>query len=93
MKVRMRVEMSGTLNGEPYPRLGEVGEVPDVVGEKLVASGLAVKAGAPLDDADRAAREGEHEDEVETRPAAVDEVENATVPAVTRRGPGRPRKT
>jgi hypothetical protein len=41
MKIKMKVGMSGTLNGVPWPPQGGVADVPDVVGAKLCASGLA----------------------------------------------------
>jgi hypothetical protein len=80
MKVRMKVGMSGTIDGEAWPANGEVGEVPDVVAEKLIMSGQAVKASASVADP-----------EVETRPAPAADVETTDAPA--KRGPGRPRKT
>ena len=84
MRVRMKVDISGTLDGEPYPRNGEVGELSDTVAEKLLASGQAVKAGAPYDDAEREAQAL-----VEERPAPQADVETTTT---VKRGPGRPRK-
>ena len=44
MNVRMKVDMSGSVNGIPYPNRGQVGEIPDVVGVKLCAAGLAEPA-------------------------------------------------
>lgn len=41
MKVRMKVDMSGTLDLKPWPPRGGVVEVPDVVGAKLCAAGHA----------------------------------------------------
>jgi hypothetical protein len=41
MKVKMKVGMSGTLNGAQWPPQGGVADVPDVVGAKLCAAGLA----------------------------------------------------
>ncbi len=41
MKVKMRVGITGTHNGVPYPPPGGVWEVPDALGAKLCAGGLA----------------------------------------------------
>lgn len=41
MRVRMKVEVSGTRNGHPWPRRGEVVDVPDAEGADLCAAGLA----------------------------------------------------
>lgn len=41
MLVRMKVGMSGTINGEPWPLEGGTIDVPDVVGMKLVVAGQA----------------------------------------------------
>lgn len=43
MRVRMRADISGTRNGERWPRRGELVDVPDAEGEHLVSAGLAVK--------------------------------------------------
>jgi len=78
MKVRMRIDMSGTYNGDPYPRAGAVVDLPDEVGAKLVAAGLAepVKSKPAVESA-----------------TAEPETETAVAPAVPpKRGPGRPRK-
>jgi len=41
MKVRMLIDISGTLNGRPYPRKGEVGDIPNAVADHLVANRYA----------------------------------------------------
>lgn len=41
MKIRMQVQMSGTRNGQPWPRLGEVAELPTTEAAHLVAAGIA----------------------------------------------------
>lgn len=41
MRVRMKVEMSGTRNGAPWPPRGETVEVGDVEGADMCAAGLA----------------------------------------------------
>jgi hypothetical protein len=40
----MKVQMSGSINGQPYPDRGQVGALPDVVGAKLCAAGIAEPA-------------------------------------------------
>lgn len=46
MKIRMRVQMPevGSRNGEPWPRKGEVAEIPTGEALHLVASGVAERA-------------------------------------------------
>ncbi|MFD0902337.1 hypothetical protein [Actinomadura sediminis] len=41
MKVRMKVAVSGTRNGRPWPHPGEVVELSDAEGADLCASGVA----------------------------------------------------
>jgi hypothetical protein len=41
MKIRMKVEMSGTRNGQPWPVRGEVADLPTAEAAHLVASGIA----------------------------------------------------
>lgn len=46
MKVRMKVQPTGLLNGRDWPEVGDEIEVPDVVGADLCASGAAVPVAA-----------------------------------------------
>lgn len=41
MKVRMKVNISGTRDGEPWPPIGECVVVPDTEGAELCANGYA----------------------------------------------------
>lgn len=41
MKVRMKVDISGTRSGQPWPRRGEVIDLPDATGAHLCANGQA----------------------------------------------------
>lgn len=45
MKVRMKVEVSGHRNGRPWPRRGEVIDLPDEEAAGLCSSGMAEPAG------------------------------------------------
>ncbi|WP_098010486.1 hypothetical protein [Streptomyces sp. sk226] len=45
MQVRMNVTVSGTRNGEPWPEIGEVVDLPDDEAKQLLDGGLAVKPG------------------------------------------------
>lgn len=85
MRIRMTVEMSGTRNGVPWPKRGEIAELPTAEAAHLVGAGIAV---AVADDTP-----------VETATAPepeapkVPEAEDAAAPATEeRRGRGRPRK-
>lgn len=44
MRVRMRVNMSGTRNGERWPTRGQVVDLPDREAKRLIANGLAAPA-------------------------------------------------
>lgn len=41
MKIRMLVEMAGSRNGEPWPKRGEIAELPTAEAAHYVASGIA----------------------------------------------------
>jgi hypothetical protein len=41
MKIKMKVDMSGALDGVPWPLRGGVMEVPDTIGARYCAAGLA----------------------------------------------------
>lgn len=41
MRVRMKVDVSGTRNGQPWPRRGQVADVDDAEGAQLCHAGLA----------------------------------------------------
>lgn len=69
MKVRMKVGMSGTRNGEAWPKLGEVAELPTAEAAHYVAAGIAER----VEDAPR----------VETATAPDPEVTEAPAPEVT----------
>lgn len=85
MRIRMTVEMSGTRNGEPWPKRGEVAELPTAEAAHLVGAGIAVEV--PDEPPVETATSSEFE--VTEPPAA----EDATAPqADERRGRGRPRK-
>ncbi|MGA5330955.1 hypothetical protein ACPCJT_20220 [Streptomyces griseoincarnatus] len=44
MRVRMRVTISGTRDGEPWPERGSVVDLPDDEAKAMVAGGLAEEA-------------------------------------------------
>lgn len=47
MQIKMRVQMSGARNGEPWPGRGQVVEVPDTEGADLCTAGLAEPVAEP----------------------------------------------
>lgn len=67
MRVRMRVEVSGTRNGEPWPAKGDIVELPKEEAANLLAIGLAVET----DDE-------EPQEVAEENAAAPDDAETAT---------------
>ena len=79
MKVRMKVQMSGTRNGELWPAVGEIVELSDAEGAKYCANGTAEPVAARA--------------KAETATVKADDVEERKSGLTTKRGPGRPRKT
>lgn len=86
MRIRMKVEMSGTRNGEPWPKRGETAVLPTAEAAHLVGAGIAEEVpdeAPPVETATAPAPE------VPEAPAA----EDAAAPQTDeRRGRGRPRK-
>lgn len=85
MKIKMVVEMSGSRNGQPWPKRGETVDLATGEAQHLVASGIAVEvhgSEAPVEKA--------------TAPAAetskTPEAEKPKAPAAEKRGRARPRK-
>lgn len=85
MRISMKVHMSGSRNGQPWPPVGEPVDLPTGEAQHLCASGIAEEVRDELAD-----------EETTTIPAAeVAEPLAAEVsepPAETKRGRGRPRK-
>jgi hypothetical protein len=46
MQVRMKVTISGTRNGEPWPERGGIKELPDGEAEYMISVGLAERVDA-----------------------------------------------
>lgn len=55
MRVRMRVNITGTRDGQDWPRIGDTLDVPDLEGAELCANGMAepVPVAAPVETATR----------------------------------------
>jgi hypothetical protein len=85
VRIRMTIEMSGSRNGQPWPKRGETADLPTAEAAHLVASGIAEEVHGEQADAETATAPAA---EV-TEPAAAEVTEP---PAETRRGRGRPRK-
>ena len=84
MKVRMLVDISGTINGRPYPRRGEVDDFPTAVAEHLIGNRYAERVD-PIDRHEPKKPAPQPED-IET--ASVDPVAEKAVRTAT-----RPRKS
>jgi hypothetical protein len=52
MRVRMKVTISGTRDGQPWPERGQSVDLPDSEAEQLVASGLATTDDGDVDEGD-----------------------------------------
>ncbi|MGW2511274.1 hypothetical protein ACWC0A_17945 [Streptomyces scopuliridis] len=94
MKVRMKVSMSGTRNGEEWPPQGELADLPTGEAQHLVAAGIAEEVAdeAPKTETSATPPETPEVDEMpeaETAAAPPEGAEKAVAPAARR---GRPRK-
>jgi hypothetical protein len=83
MRVMMKVQLSGTRNGQPWPGKGETMELPDDEAAQMCASGMAETVKGKTEKAVPAKAET-------TAPAEAEVTEK---PQPEKRGPGRPRKT
>jgi len=85
MRIRMKVQMSGTRNGQPWPPVGEPVDLPAGEAQRLCASGIA--------------KDIPDEEEVETATPPAPETsapapaEVSIPPEPVKRGRGRPRKS
>lgn len=50
MRVRMKVTISGTRNGEPWPERGEIKDLPDGEAKYMISVGLAEEEDAETED-------------------------------------------
>lgn len=81
MKVKMRVEISGHRNLEPWPKAGETIDLPEAEAAQLCASGMAETVKGNVEKAvPKKAETTKVPDEETTEP-----------PAPEKRGPGRPK--
>lgn len=84
MKVKMKVDISGSRNGQPWPARGETVELPDAEGADLCAAGMAepvsnrkgsVEKAVPNDDSEKRTEEPKAEAKTplttESAPAAA----------------------
>ncbi|GLP71043.1 hypothetical protein TUSST3_76630 [Streptomyces sp. TUS-ST3] len=58
MRVRMKVTISGTRDGQPWPAQGGIVDLPDEEAKQMVAAGLAAE---PDDDSEDSGGEGVEE--------------------------------
>jgi hypothetical protein len=82
MRVAMKVDLSCTRNGQPWPKRGEAVDLPDEEAAQLCASGMAETVKGATEKAVPAPAETTKAPEPETTAPPVPE----------KRGPGRPRK-
>lgn len=75
MKIRMKIQMSGTRNGQRWPKAGETADIPTGEATHLVASGIAEQV------TDEQVTEPQPEPEAEAVTEPVTEQETATPPA------------
>lgn len=83
MRVKMKVQLSGTRNGKPWPSMGETLDLPAEEAAQMCASGMAETV------------KGETEKAVPAKAETTEPVEAEVTekPQPEKRGPGRPRKT
>ncbi|MEU2924204.1 hypothetical protein ABZ636_03955 [Streptomyces sp. NPDC007251] len=68
MRVRMKIDVSGSRDGRAWPRRGETLDVPDDEGMRLCASGMAEPVGNVDSDVEKAIPESAHERQVTDGP-------------------------
>lgn len=74
MKVKMKVQISGTRNGESWPIPGTDVELPDAEAAKYCANGLAIPVRSDEDDVEKRApakKETEASPAKKSKPAAA----------------------
>jgi hypothetical protein len=82
MRVKMKVQVSGTRDGLPWPDRGETVDLPDEEAAQLCAAGMAETV---KDTTEKAVPKQAETTEPE-------QTETTEKPAPEKRGPGRPRK-
>lgn len=99
MKVRMKVDVSGSRNGQPWPARGGVVDVPNDEGVHLCSVGMAEPVAeesepetATAPDAPENADAPSHEEKAVDPESEKRDVATETAPAVAKRSPGRPAK-
>lgn len=83
MQVRMKVQLSGTRDGSPWPGIGGTVDLPEEEAAQMCAAGMAETVKGDVEKAVRPAAES----------SANPEAETTEPPKPEKRGPGRPRKT
>ncbi len=83
MRIRMKVEISGNRNGQAWPALGEVVDLPGAEAAQLCAAGMAETVNGVTEKAVPQTAET----------TKTPEPEVTQKPPPEKRGPGRPRKT
>jgi hypothetical protein len=72
VKVRMKVELSGTWNGQSWPARGDVADVDDAIGARVCSAGLAEPVGDHKADVETTTKADTSEKRRSTRSAAKD---------------------
>lgn len=86
MKVKMKIDVSGSRNGQPWPARGETVELPDAEGADLCAAGMA----EPVSNRKSTVEKAVPDDDSEKR---EDEDEGAKTPLTTESAPAVAKKT
>jgi hypothetical protein len=84
----MKVDVSGSRDGQPWPKRGEIFDVSDAEGEGLCSSGLAVPAAGSDGDVEKAVPEDDAEKRAlttETAPAVTPGAEATEQPAAEKK--------
>ena len=76
MKVKMIAQITGTRDGEDYPRAGTIAEFPDAEAADLIMNGYAIDPADVEDDSD--VEDSSEEPDEETADAPDGDVETAT---------------
>lgn len=84
MRIRMKADVSGSRNGQPWPGRGQTLEVSDAEGADLCAAGIAAPVAADEDDDVETATAPD--DDVEKRTALTTQTAPAVTPGVANEG-------
>ena len=86
----MKVAVSGTRDGQPWPGIGKLAELADHVAADLCAAGIAEPVAEPDRDVEKAVAPGGAEERAESSPLTTDTAAPVAKRPAARKGRPRP---